>query len=345
MQNKMPLVTVLMPVHNGAQYLREAVDSILTQTFADFELLIVDDSSNDETPSILASYTDLRLRYIRSDQRLRLVGALNLGLSEALGDFIARMDCDDVCRSTRLEKQIAHFLKNQKLALCGSAIETIGSGAYGTKVYPTGSDNIRAYLLFDNPFAHPSVMFRRKLFTKHGMQYDEQSNFSEDYTLWSEVVPRFRCDNLKEPLLRYRVHDASVTRTCSMEMDRQAMRVQRKLFSRFGLEPDEEELFVHRYGTTHRLYPQNDMTALYRLGQWYAKLQGQVLKMKHYDQVVFGRHLSEFWYAACYEGMKTMKDGSVLSCYFSSRPPERGPWGGYYDLLFILAWMKHRGRT
>lgn len=340
----MPLVTVLMPVHNGAKYLREAVDSVLNQTMADFELLIVDDASEDESPSIIASYSDPRLRYIRSDQRLKLAGALNHGLSVARGEFIARMDCDDICRSKRLEKQVAHFYQNGEMVICGTAIETFGSGAYGTKVYPCGSDNIRAYLLFDNPFAHPTIMLRKEIIKRARIQYDELSNSSEDYALWAEVVPRYNCDNLKEPLLRYRVHSDSVTRTCSVEMDRQAMRVQRQLFSRFGLEADEEELFVHRYGTTHRLYPQNDMMALYRLGRWYTKLQGQAMKTTHYDRKVFARHLSEFWYAACYQAMKTMKDVGIFTCYFSSRPPQMGFWGRYYDLLFILAWLKDRAK-
>jgi len=334
----MPLITVLMPVHNGEKYLEETIDSVLCQTCNDFELLIVDDGSVDSTPAIIRSYSDSRIRYIRSDQRLKLAGALNLGISKAKGQFVARIDADDLCRKDRLEKQVSYMRKHKDLVLCGSAVELFGSGVAGGMVYPVGHSNIQAYLLFDNPFAHPSVMWRQQLFIETRLQYNVEYYPAEDYALWAKLVMNNKCDNLAQPLLRYRIHQASMTRADSANMDVQSMRIQQELLRDLGIDPTEEELLLHRYGCTNRLYPQRDSSALGELGKWFCKLQKCNAKTVLYNRYSFGHCLSKFWYAACYHALRDVP--SVLKIYFLNRMPCRGCWGYYYDMLFLLAWIR-----
>lgn len=335
----MPLVTVLLPVHNGAKYLKEAIESVLGQTLTDFELLIVDDMSVDETPMIIRSYSDPRIKYIRSDKRLKLAGALNLGISRAKGEYVARMDADDICCKDRLEKQVSHMRKHKDLILCGSAIESFGNGVLGRREYPTGSQYIRTYLLFDNPFAHPTVMWRSSFFNKTQLQYDVDYYPAEDYALWSDLVLQGKCDNLVEPLLKYRIHPASMTRSDSRNMDQQAMRIHRNLLTLLGLEPTDEELLVHRYGCTNRLYPKNDLSALRMLGNWFTKLQKLNSKTCLYNKAIFRRCLGELWYAACYHALQNIGKG-VIAIYFSKKITRGGWHGPYFDMLFFLAWMK-----
>lgn len=335
----MPLVTVLLPVHNGAQFLKEAVDSVLCQTLTDFEFLIVDDMSVDESPAIIRSYSDPRIHYIRSDKRLKLAGALNLGISRAKGEFVARMDADDICCKDRLEKQVFHMRKHKDLILCGSAIDSFGNGVLSRRVYPRGSEYIRTYLLFDNPFAHPTVMWRSDYFKRTNLQYDVSYYPAEDYALWSDLVLQGKCDNLVEPLLRYRIHPASMTRSDSNNMDEQAMRIHRDLLTLLGLDPTDEELFVHRFGCTNRLYPRSDTFALCKLGEWFIKLQNCNAKVCLYDNATFRRCLGELWYAACYHALQNIGKG-IISVYFSKRISQRGRHGVVFDVLFLLAWMK-----
>lgn len=335
----MPIVTVLLPVHNGANFLQEAIESVLCQTLTDFELLIVDDMSVDESPAIIGSYSDSRIKYIRSDKRLKLSGALNLGIAKATGEYVARMDADDICYKDRLEKQVSLMRRRNDLLLCGTAIDSFGNGVTTRRVYPAGSEYIRTYLLFDNPFAHPTVMWRRDLFQKAELQYNVEYYPSEDYALWSDVVLNGKCDNIKESLLKYRIHSSSMTRSDSINMDQQSMRIHRKLLTSLCIDPTDEELMVHRYGCTNRLYPRKDLFALYKLEEWFLKLQKANSKVSLYDKESFERCLCEFWYAACYHALQNIGKG-VIPVYFSYSIAQRKIYRLKYDLLFYLAWMK-----
>ena len=122
-----PLVTILMPVHNGAEFLTEAIDSMLRQSLKDFEFLIVDDASTDSSASIVQGYSDPRIRLIQSPERLKLSGALNLGLDQAQGRYIARMDADDISLPKRLERQVKFLEENPDIGLCGSWIRYFGA--------------------------------------------------------------------------------------------------------------------------------------------------------------------------------------------------------------------------
>lgn len=329
-----------MPVHNGALYLREAMDSVLRQTLGDLEFLVIDDASQDESPGIVRSYADPRIRYLRSEGRLRLAGALNLGLKEARGEFVARMDADDVCREDRLERQVARMRQGDHLDLCGSAIDSFDSGAFGRVVYPTGTANIRAHLVFDNPFAHPTILFRRSVFDNRPTPYDVSYYPSEDYALWAAMVPTVACDNIAEPLLRYRVHAASMTRADSSEMDRQSMRIQKGLLRSLGIDPTDDELRRHRFGCTHRLYPRRDDEALRKLGMWFQLLRKRNEAARLHPGGAFDRCLRKFWYAACYQGLADLP--GVASIFYNAGPQGRGWRTDPLLLIFLLAWMKNR---
>lgn len=208
----MPLVTVLLAAHDAQAYLRDAVDSVLSQTLGDFELLVVDDASTDATPAILAGVADPRLVVIRNDHRSGLAASLNRGLDAARGRWVARLDADDVALPSRLERQIA-AVAAQPCAVLGSAVADIDDRGVVQRVHsvPTSDAAVRWHALFSSPFYHPTVLVDRDVLDRHGLRYDTSYAESEDYDLWTRVLEVGTGRNLDEPLVLYRVHAAQAS--------------------------------------------------------------------------------------------------------------------------------------
>ncbi len=198
-----------MPVHNGADHLGGALASVFAQDFADFELLVVDDGSTDATPAVLAGCADPRLRVLRLE-RTGLVGALNRGLDEARGEFIARLDADDEMLPGRLARQVERFRHDPGLVACGSDYLLFGA-ASGLVRTPHRGQDCRAHLVFGSPIAHPAVMLRADALRAHGVRYRAEYPHAEDFKLFSEVAAIGKLENLAEPGLRYRIHPGQVS--------------------------------------------------------------------------------------------------------------------------------------
>ena len=237
-----PAISVLMSVHNGMPFVREAVDSILAQTFGEFEFLILDDASTDGTAEYLRSIEDPRVRIISLPQNIGLTTALNVGLREAKGEFIARQDADDTSRPDRLALQHAFLRKHERCVAVGAQARLIdGNGrSLGKKKFPVEHEAIAFAHLFDNALAHSVVTFRRKEVMDAG-GYDEAWTASQDYELWSRLCTSGELRNLPECLCTIRILNTSVTRT-----HRRAdliRRVQSAHFARlFGREASESDL-------------------------------------------------------------------------------------------------------
>ena len=206
-----PRVAVVMPVFNAERFVRSAIDSILAQTFRDFELIIVDDASTDRTAAIIASYGDARIRRLRSDRNGGVAAALNIGMRHATAGLIARQDADDVSDQRRLALQIDAFEHWPSLALLGTQGTIVDEnnrqcGEIDRSLEPA---SIRWHALIDNPFVHSSVMFRRSAFDACGGYLERPKPFPEDYALWSRMIARFEARNLPDRLVRYRASAAS----------------------------------------------------------------------------------------------------------------------------------------
>ena len=211
----LPRVTVLMSVYNGARHLREAIESILGQTFRDFEFLIIDDASTDESPSIIASYGDPRIIVIRNETNQGLTRSLNRGLAAARADLVARQDADDRSYPERLARQVAFLDEQQDVAVIGAQARVIdgnGRPIAGEERKPLSSAAVRFALLFSNPIVHTAATFRRRLIAGLG-GYDEHFVTSQDVELWSRVAERQEIRNLPERLVDLRVHGQSVSAT------------------------------------------------------------------------------------------------------------------------------------
>lgn len=207
-----PKVTVFIPVYNGERFLAEAIESVLAQTFADFELLIVDDGSTDSSVEIVERYADPRIRLERNERNRGRPYTRNRGLELARGEYVAVLDADDVCEPARLETSVVFLDENPDVVAVGSSATFIDDDGRSLFVarFVSDPDAIRASIFTTNCFLHSSVMFRRAALLAIG-GYDEELPLSQDYDVFLRLSARHRLFNLETPLVRYRIHGAQVS--------------------------------------------------------------------------------------------------------------------------------------
>jgi glycosyltransferase involved in cell wall biosynthesis len=209
MASKEILISVLMPVYNAEKYLKQAIDSILHQTYIDFELLIFNDASTDKSLEIIKGYTDQRIKIINSPINTGYVKHLNHGLSIANGKYIARMDADDIAHPERFEKQLVVMEKNPNVGVCGSNIEIFGDRTEKLIFPETDKDIFTRFFIHGNSIAHPSVMMRKNIIEKHRISYNQSLEPAEDYDMWIRISEVAELYNIQEPLLEYRWHTSN----------------------------------------------------------------------------------------------------------------------------------------
>ena len=210
----MPKVSVIMPVYNTKEeYLREAIESVLNQTFSDFELLIVNDGSENYIEKIIKSYSDKRIHYYRLKHHQGTSAARNLALSKATGEYIALMDSDDVSYSTRFEKQIAYFRDHPEIGCLGGRADVIGDDKDKIN-FPcvSGHEAIEAFLIFEGcAFCQSTVMVKKSIIDKYNIHYKSQYVPAEDYAFWLDLVGKTRFAIMEEALLSYRFHHDNIS--------------------------------------------------------------------------------------------------------------------------------------
>lgn len=237
-----PKISVVMSVYNSSAFVAEAIESVLQQSFSDFEFIIINDGSSDNSEAIITSFKDKRINYIVNEGNKGLIYSLNRGISVAKGQYIARMDADDVCDKTRFQKQINEFEKDPQLVICGSFIKTFGGGKETFVDYmPTSQEEIISSIFFTCPFAHPSVMIKKESLMKLDNIYREEFKHSEDYDLWSRLVFTGNCKNIPEFLLNYRVHSAQVSTVHEDLKYKNVTKIQSNISQHFGFAPTNQE--------------------------------------------------------------------------------------------------------
>lgn len=235
---KTPKISVVMSTYNRAGYVKEAIESILNQTYKDFEFIIIDDCSTDNTSEVIQSYVDKddRIVFIRNEKNMDYNYNLRRGFDLARGEYIARMDDDDISLPTRFEKQVTFLDQHNDITVLGTFIETFGESVLETWVKDTDPDILAILMNFFNPMCHPSVMIRKSFLREHNLNYSPKELYAEEYHLWKEIILHGgKLANLDEVLLRYRCHKKSVTqkRDTSKIQAETAKRVSYSLLGRF----------------------------------------------------------------------------------------------------------------
>lgn len=235
-----------MSVYNGQDYLSEAIDSILSQTFSDFEFIIINDASTDNTQQILDRYRDRRIRVFTNKNNIGLTKSLNKGIASARGEYLARMDADDLSHSDRLMSQYI-FLQNHKdYGLVGTwGVKISSSGEkVGELRYPTSDGNLRKALIRFNPFIHSSIMIRKRVLEKTGL-YDESWVFAQDYELYFRLIKYCRIANIPDILVAQRQTKFSITSSKNRQQTIYAIRARSKAIKE-GLYPRTAYFYLLR---------------------------------------------------------------------------------------------------
>lgn len=244
-----PYVSVVMPAYNAEKYLREAIDSILTQTFDNFELIIINDGSTDNTEAIIQSYSDPRIVYLKNEQNAGICVTLNKGLDAAHGRYIARMDADDIAMPDRLSTQVTYMDSHPETGALGSDIEIFGEEE-STHIFRQlhTPEECAAGLLFNPCFAHPSVIIRRSVLTDNKLHYKDEFRGLEDYELWWQIARHAELDNIPRPLLRYRHHRGQETQNVSQRVRDAFLRFIGIRFRDLGIRMSERDISLwHSY--------------------------------------------------------------------------------------------------
>lgn len=226
-----PRISVILSVYNGGKYIKEAVESILNQTFKDFEFIIIDDGSTDTTASVLDSFKDPRIIRLVNKNNIGLVQSLNKGLHVASGEFVARMDADDMSVSDRFEKQIDFLEKHPDVGVLGTAMQQVDAKGKILSVFqsPEKHDDILYRMLFDTALAHATVMMRKDVVMQAG-GYDPKFIHVEDTELWSRLILKTKFANLPEALYIRRLHKNSIMNAHSQFQTEQSRIIRDCLF-------------------------------------------------------------------------------------------------------------------
>ena len=246
-----PLVSVILPVYNCEKYIEKSIKSILDQSYKNFELIIINDCSNDSTDEIVKKFNDERIHYVINDINLKLIDTLNKGIKLSKGKYIARMDADDISHPDRLKQQVDFLEINTKVDVLGTAFEIIGNQNndrfLNCKIsYPKDSEKIAFNLIYNNVILHPSVMFRSAIFSKLKIYYSKKFIHAEEYYLWTQLILKSKFANLPNNLLKYRVHDSQISITNNQIQLTNSYEIQYLYLQSLGMDVslNETKLFV-----------------------------------------------------------------------------------------------------
>jgi glycosyltransferase involved in cell wall biosynthesis len=337
MQQEAPTVTVLMPVYNAEKYVGEAIESILNQTYRDFEFLIINDGSTDNSATVIQSYKDERIRYVENGANLRLIATLNKGIELAGGKYIARMDADDISESNRLQTQVTFMTAHPEIGVCGSWFHSIGSGSNSLSKYPTDDFNIRYAALYQCPFCHPTIMFRTPVMMQHGIKYSSEYPHAEDYELWLRMSRVTQMANIPESLLKYRQHDSSISKIESETQNRLNLRIRKHFFSEAGINVSDQDADLFR-----RLNYFDNSFSMQQLQQLSALMLSLLIASKatgYLNESELRALLSDKWYHLC---TNHSYHGSSVWRLYHSKPELKGQKTPIVDMvkLRLKTWFK-----
>ena len=236
---EVPLVSVVMPAYNAEEYIQESIQSVLTQTYRNFELIIINDASNDSTKQIIDSFTDSRINCIDNKVNMGVAHSLNPGINRAKGKYIMRLDSDDIAYSNRMETQVNYLENHENVYVLGCGMRAFGYGMDEYDMIPACSpEQLKIDSLFFCPISHPSVMFRKRL-VEEGFEYNPAYERIEDYELWVRIMRKYVVGAISDVLVRYRIHSNQVTRSHTDEINSAVVRLHKRQMNEMSVFIDD----------------------------------------------------------------------------------------------------------
>ena len=335
MNEKQTLVSVVMPVYNAENYVKKAIISVLEQTYTNIELILINDGSTDNSLDIMKEFhnKDNRVKLISRENK-GLVYSLNEGIKSALGEYIVRMDADDICLLNRIEKQVNFMKQHKEVGVCGGWVQFFGKNIKSVIwKLPLTSEELKVRLLFSVPLAHPSVIIRKKIILENELFYDADYKHAEDYELWSRVVDYTNLANLPEVILKYRLSDTSVTYLAENSKDDKRYQTIKKIFSKtlekLGIENED------KLNKLHYILCSDDRIKAKNLNfrtihHYFLKIIGANKSKKVYEERVLENYLSGTYFKASVLNFPNHKKKALSSL--------KSPF--FYKGLFFLIFKK-----
>ncbi len=311
----LPLVSVIMPVHNAVRYVSDAVASILTQTYRHLELIIVDDTSTDGSGKVISMFTDPRLRQTRSETPLNAAGARNLGIKMARGGCIAFLDADDIAEPDRLRRQVEALKQVDVSASLIASMDEQGNPLGTGFVRKRTPAEIAPTLLFENCLALSSIMVRRSMLEPEPFRPGRAP--AEDYDLWARLSTGASFQLIRKELTRYRVHDGGVSAQQPDRMQAAVADIHTEQLARLGLEPAS----IHARLTAWP--PRPTMEELHEAERWLTTLQAANDQRRVYETEAFRREMARRWHQVC---MDSWQLGWPVWKVFHRSPLARTGW-------------------
>ena len=292
-----PRVSVLMPAYNAVSHIREAIESILNQTYKDFEFIIINDGSTDDTERIIQSFTDPRIRYIKNAENIKLIATLNKGIGLAKGEYIVRMDADDISLPQRIEKQVAFMDSNLQVAACGSWVDAFGVKDTAIR-YESKHDEIMFKMLYQIHLVHPAVIMRSGQIKSMGIQFNPEFAHAEDYDFFVRLGYTYQLANIPEVLLKYRIHTGSVSQAYREVQKHNSEIIRLNQFARLGY-PVSVQLLEDFESINHHAHTGVKSSS----AEIKALLEGMLKANKKtniFDQEFLKKKLAHIWFHYCY---------------------------------------------
>ncbi len=294
-----PLVSVVMSVFNAEKYLAEAIESILNQTFQNFEFIIINDGSTDSSLDITENYQkqDVRIILISRENR-GLVTSLNEGIKRAKGKYIARMDADDIAMPTRLKDQVQYMEIHIDVGICGTGAIVFGEDKKEHEWILAREDKtLQTQLLFSSPLIHPSVMMRRDLVMKHKLFYHKDFIHAEDFELWTRFAEVSKLANLNTPLLKYRILKNSASREADKNQEQRyeiITSITKKYINKLDIKQNDSERHLH-FLLSANVHMQTEEIAFDVLEAYYGKILTANRLKKLFQKVELKKVLGKKW--------------------------------------------------
>lgn len=301
-----PRVSVVIPARNRAALIGEAIDSVLAQTLTDFELIVVDDGSTDDTVDVVRRYTDERVRWVYNDRTAGIPGARNCGADAANGRFIAVLDSDDRAFPERLACQVEFLEHHEECAIVGAWTTWVDSDGRRTRKIrrrPTHPPDAAALLVFNSSLAQSSVMIRTDVMRR--FYYDETFEMSSDYELWARIAQYHGIANLPRILVCQRSHGQRTTRAKQQKIEEVQRAVQRRQLDALGIEYMDEDIRRHQFlPRSARKEGTTDLESLAWAEDWLLRLRRANREVGLYDVGAFDRVIGWAWAAVCYRTLR-----------------------------------------
>lgn len=286
-ENVDPLVSVLLPSYNAGKYLSSSIKSILTQTYNNFELIIIDDASIDNTEEIVFNFRDDRIRYFKNHKNLGVVNSLNKAISLAEGKYLLRMDADDISLRNRIEIQISYLEKNPDVGVLGTNLKCFGKN---NDIWrnPVSFEEIKIKLFFDSPLWHPTVAIRKSVLVNNNIYYDLDYEHCEDYKMWYDLSKVSIIRNIDKILLLYRIHDNNHSRN---QPNLKKLRMQiysESIFNRNHqiYDPDLHNLLMSYHGDIIN-------EKLLEIKKWLYTLKEENKRLNYFPQILFEKYIKQ----------------------------------------------------